>query len=43
MTPGKLDFSGGKVSFYERDAVRDKVWDLALVKWSRGYCPKRQL
>lgn len=45
MTPGKLDFSGKRSASAKakkkRDAVRNKVWDSALMKWDRGYFPKR--
>lgn len=41
--PREVRLFWGKVSFCRRDAGRNKVWDLALMKWSRGYCTKRQL
>lgn len=41
--PREVRLFWGKVSFCKRDAGRNKVWDLALMKWSRGYCPERQL
>lgn len=46
MTMGKLDFSGKRSASAKakkkRDAVRNKVWDPALMKWNRGYCPKKK-
>lgn len=47
MTPRKLDFSRKRPASAKakkkRDAVRNKVWDPALMKWNRGHCPKKSI